>query len=269
MIIDLFFHGAVYAIIGIFAGLMAGILGIGGGIVVVPGLAFLFQINHAVPTSSIMHVAAGTSLAVIICTAQASLRAHHSMGEILWPVFYRLLPGIILGSIAGGVLAAYVSTYWLKVIFTMFLLCVAYKMLLDRHLELERAEQLPKPWLDRLVSFFIGLKSGLLGIGGGLLTIPYLTYCGVSLRKIPAISNLCSITVASVGTIVFIISGWHAMASVPYSTGYIYWPAVFWIAIPSSLTAPMGARLNYLLPVKQLRYFFIVILLLTAIKMLF
>lgn len=267
MIGDLFFHGAIYAAIGIFAGLMAGILGIGGGIIVVPGLAFLFQINHTIPVSNIMHVATGTSLAVIICTAQASLRAHHAMGEVLWPVFYRLLPGVIVGAISGALLASHVPTYWLKIIFAVFLLCVACKMFFDK--SVERVEQEPKLWLDRLVSFLIGLKSCLLGVGGGLLTIPYLTYCGISIRKIPAISNLCSITVASVGTVVFIMTGWHAMSSVPYSTGYIYWPAVFWIAIPSSLTAPWGAKLNYILPVKQLKYVFIVILLLTAIKMLF
>ncbi|CEG58931.1 sulfite exporter TauE/SafE family protein [Legionella fallonii] len=267
MIVDLLFHGVIYAVIGVFAGFMAGILGIGGGIIVVPGLAFLFQINHSIPESSIMHVATGTSLAVITCTAQASLRAHHTMGEVLWSVFYRLLPGVILGAISGAVLAAFVSTYWLKIIFAVFLLCVACKMLFDK--QAERPQKAPKPWLDRLVSYFIGLKSGLLGVGGGILTIPYLTYCGVPIRKIPAISNLCGITVASVGTIIFIITGWHAMATVPYSTGYIYWPAVFWIAIPSSLTAPFGARLNYVLPVKQLRYVFIMLLLLTAIKMLF
>lgn len=267
MSLELFAYGAIYVSIGVFAGLMAGVLGVGGGIIVVPGLLFIFQMNQLIPGQVAMHVAAGTSLAVMIFTAQASLRTHSQMGEILWSVFKTLWPGIILGTICGALIAELVSTYWLKIIFAVFLIFVAVKMATDLHVE--HREHFPRLWLNRLVSFLIGMKSGLLGVGGGVLIIPYLTYCGVPVRKIPAVSNLCSFIVAIVGTVVFIITGWDEMKTIPYSTGYIYWPAVILVAIPSSLVAPFGAKLNYVLPVKQLKYGFIVILFITAIRMLF
>lgn len=267
MIMDMLLHGAIYLFIGVFAGLMAGILGVGGGIIVVPGLMFIFQLTRVVPELIIMHVAAGTSLAIMIFTSQASLRAHYKLGEILWSVFNKLWPGIVIGTMFGAVLAEYISTYWLKIIFAVFILFVALKMLMDMHVS--HSKRFPKPWINRLISFLIGFKSGLLGVGGGVLIIPYLTYCGVAVRKIAAVSNLCTFIVALVGTVVFIITGRHEMAAIPYATGYVYWPAVLWVAIPSSLIAPFGAKLNYLLPVQQLKYGFIVLLFLTAIKMLF
>ncbi|TAL59076.1 MAG: sulfite exporter TauE/SafE family protein [Legionella sp.] len=264
---DMLLHGAIYAFIGAFAGLMSGILGIGGGVVVVPGLVFLFQHSHIIPEDAIMHVAAGTSLAVMIITSQSSLRAHLKLGEVLWPVFKKLWLGIALGTIAGALLATLLSTYWLKIIFACFLFLIALKMLTDMHVA--HPERFPPNWVNRLVSFLIGLKSGLLGVGGGVLIIPYLTYCGIEVRKIAPVSNLCTFTVAVVGTIAFTLTGFQEMRSVPFALGYVYWPAVLWVAIPSSLIAPWGAKLNYKLPIKQLKYGFIVILILTATKMLF
>ena len=264
---DLVLYGSIYAAIGIFAGLMAGILGIGGGIIVVPGLVLIFQLNHVIPENIIMHVAAGTSLAVMIFTSLASLQAHYKLGEILWSTFHKLWPGIIFGTICGAVLAEFIPTEWLKIIFALFLLSVAVKMLMDVHVT--HTHHFPKNWINSLVSYAIGLKSGLLGVGGGVLIIPYLTYCGVEVRKIAAVSNLCTLTVALVGTTVFIITGLHETATIEYASGYIYWPAVLLVAIPSALIAPLGAKLNYILPVQQLKYGFVVILTLTALKMLF
>lgn len=264
---ELLLDGAVYAFIGAFAGLMAGILGIGGGVIVVPGLVFIFQHNQIIPENISMHVAAGTSLAVMIITSQSSLRAHLKLGDVLWPIFNKLWPGIVIGTIVGALLAYIMPTYWLKIIFAVFLLLVAFKMITDMHVT--HPDRFPANWVNRLVSFLIGLKSGMLGVGGGVLIIPYLTYCGVDLRKIAAVSNLCTLTVAVVGTLVFMITGRHEMNTIPYSSGYIYWPAVLWVAVPSSLIAPLGAKLNYVIPVKQLKYGFIVILLITAIHMLF
>lgn len=263
----LLLHGLIYALIGVFAGLMAGILGIGGGLVVVPGLLFVFQQTQIIPLSIAMHVAAGTSLAVMIITSQASLRAHYKLGDILWSVYKRLWPGIIMGTTTGAIAAQWVPTYWLQLIFAIFLLGVALKMFRDA--KLIHHEKSPKNWINHLVSFFIGLKSGLLGVGGGLLIIPYLTYCGVEVRKIAAVSNLCTLTVALIGSIVFMLTGYHETATIPYTTGYVYWPAMLLVATFSSISAPIGAKLNYLVPVQHLKYGFIIILVLTALKMLF
>lgn len=264
---NLLLYGSIYVFLGVFAGLMSGILGIGGGVVVVPGLVFVFQHSKLIPEDALMHVAAGTSLAVMIITSQSSLRAHLKLGEVLWSVFNKLWPGIVLGTIAGALVATYIPTYWLKIIFACFLLLIALKMMTDMHVS--HPEHFPPNWVNRLVSFLIGFKSGLLGVGGGVLIIPYLTYCGVAVRKIAAVSNLCTFTVAIVGTIVFMLTGMQSMHSVSYATGYVYWPAVVAVAIPSSLIAPLGAKLNYIAPVHYLKYGFIVILIITAIKMLY
>lgn len=264
---DLLLYSAVYISIGAFAGLMSGILGIGGGVVVVPGLVFVFQHGQFIPGDITMHVAAGSSLAVMIITSQASLRAHIKLGEVLWDIYNKLWPGIVIGTIFGALIATLIPTYWLKIIFAVFLLSIAVKMLMD--LQVTHPSRFPANWVNRLVSFFIGLKSGLLGVGGGVLVIPYLTYCGVDVRKIAAVSNLCTLTVAVVGTVVFMLTGQHDMSSIAYSTGYVYWPAVLGVAIPSSIIAPLGAKLNYIVPVQQLKYGFIVILIVTAMKMLF
>jgi uncharacterized membrane protein YfcA len=267
VILDFLYHGAIYTSLGVLAGLMAGILGVGGGIIVIPGLVLVFQFFELIPEQFIMHVAAGTSLAIMIFNSLASLRAHFRIGEILWPVFNYLWPGVVAGVIVGAVIADFIPNHWLKILFGLFLLFIVLKMLTDIHV-IEHIERVPRAWLNRLISFLIGLKSGLLGVGGGILIIPYLTYRGVAIRKIAAVSNLCTLSVALTGTIMFIIIGLDEMR-VPYSTGYVYWPAVLWAAIPSIFVAPLGAKLNYILPIMHLKYVFIVVLLLTAIKMLF
>jgi uncharacterized membrane protein YfcA len=255
-----------YIGIGAFAGLMAGILGIGGGVIVVPGLLFVFEYNGLIPQELAMHTAAATSLAIMILTSQSSLRAHLKINKVLWSVFFSLSPGIIIGTISGALLANIIPTEGLKILFAIFLFLVAIKMITDVHVT--HSHGFPSPLVHRLVSFLIGLKSGLLGVGGGVLIIPYLTYCGVAIRQMAAISNLCTLTVACIGTFVFIITGWQAMQVIPYATGYVYWPAVLAVAIPSTFFAPVGARLSYTVPQKQMKYGFIVILLITASSML-
>ncbi|AHE68445.1 sulfite exporter TauE/SafE family protein [Legionella oakridgensis] len=259
-------HGTAYALTGAFAGFMSGTLGIGGGMIVVPALLYIFHHSSVVPQAVEMHVAAGTSLAIMIFTAMSSIRAHHRQGEILWSVYHRLWPGIVLGVFCGALLADQLSTYWLKILFGLFLLVISFKMMADIHVNHPRA--FPGKWLNRLISFVIGLKSGLLGVGGGALIIPYLSFCGIDTRKIPAISALCTLSVAMMGTIAVIITGSNEVGLPAYSTGYVYWPAVIWVAVPSVLFAPIGAHLTYALPVQQLKYGLTAILLIAAIDML-
>ena len=267
MLIEIFIYGAIYTFIGILAGLTAGVLGVGGGVVVVPGLALVFNLIGLIPEAIIMRAAGGTSLAIMIFTSLASLVTHFKLGKILWSVFKNLGPGLLAGTVMGAVIAQLIPTYWLKILFVLFLFGVAVKMMIDD--SETRLQRYPNKWASSLVSFLIGLKSGLLGVGGGILIIPWLTYCGVEVRKIAAVSNLCTLTVGFAGACIFIITGQPEMAAIPYASGYVYWPAVVCVAIPGSLVAPFAARLNYRLPVKQLKYIFIVILLLTAITLLF
>jgi uncharacterized protein len=263
---ELINYGLIYAGIGAFAGIMAGALGIGGGLIVVPGLLFIFQANQLIPDNASMQFAAGTSLAIMILTAQSALRAHLLFGDLWWSIFKKLWPGLLFGTALGALLAHWMPTDWLKILFALFLLATAFKMLADIHVT--HPSQFPSKWLNLLVNGLIGLQSGLLGTGGGLLIVPYLTYCGLDVRKITSITNLCTLVVALVGTLSFMITGISFMENNPYSTGYVYWPAVLGIAIPSMLFAPLGVRLNYKLPLKQLRYCFIIILFITAISLL-
>lgn len=266
MLYDWIAQACIYVLAGSFAGLMSGLLGIGGGIVVVPALFFIFTHQGVIPASLCMHFAAGTSLSIMIFTSHAAIRAHLSHQDILWQVFKRLWIGIAIGVITGAVVAYFMSVFWLKLIFGLFLLFIAYKMSIG--FKVKETREFPRPWIHFLVSWVIGFKSGLLGVGGGVLIVPYLTYCGVPIRKIAAVSALCTLTVSVLGTLIFMITGHFAGHSIAYTTGFIYWPAVLWVAIPSMLMAPIGARLNYVLPVKQLRYGLVVILLLTAIDLL-
>ena len=123
-------------------------------------------------------------------------------------------------------------------------------------------------WLYLLSSFTIGCVAALVGVGGGVLLVPCLTYAGIPSRQIAPLSNLGGLIIASVGMLLLIIGGFNKMANISYTLGYVYWPAVLGITIPSSLIAPFGAKLNYILPMYYLKYGFIVILTLTAIKML-
>lgn len=259
-------YDLIFIAIGLFAGVMAGALGLGGGLVSVPGLVFYFQLTGVIPADAIMHVAIATSLAVVWLTALASLNSHRRQSKILWPVFFKLSPGLALGACIGAFGSTFIPAHALKIIFTIFLFGVALKMALDLH-RTHEPHVLPT-WLYVLTSFVIGCIAALVGVGGGVLLVPFLIYVGFSAKQVAPLSNLGGLIVASVGLIALIISGSNEMAQVNHTWGYVYWPAVLGIAIPSSLIAPFGAKLNYILPMHYLKYGFLVILILTAIKML-
>lgn len=256
----------IYAGAGIVAGLMSGFFGIGGGIIVVPALLMIFDHVKNIPASQIMHMAAGTSLAIMIFTSLSSVYAHHKRDVILWEVYQRMVGGIILGVICGAYLASYLSVVWLKRVLGIFLLVVAVKMLTG--ISVVRSQSFPHPWVNRLFSFIIGLKSGLLGIGGGTLVIPYLSWCGIEIRNIAALSALCTMTVGIMGSLIFMLIGLQQPDLPALSTGYIYWPAVLCAAIPSVLSAPLGVKLTDILPARRLIQAFVVILIVMAIHLL-
>jgi len=259
--------GVIYAITGGITGLAAGLFGIGGGMFVVPALLYLFHATHTVPIALEMPFAAGTSLAIMIVTSAMAVRAHVSQSNILWHIYRRLWLGIIFGTIAGSLLAPELPTSVLKVLLALILLVVLINML--QNIQTVHQEKLPGPWVGRLVGAGTGLLAGLVGVGGGVLLIPYLTFCGVDTRKISAVCSVCTFSVALVGTMMFMIPSLDNASFPAYTTGYIYWPAVLWLTIPSMLMAPVGARLTYVLPRHQLRYAFAGIMALMVISLLF
>lgn len=267
MLSHMLINGSVYVLAGTLAGLLSGMIGLGGGIIVVPALLFIFNHDMAFSSEVIMRVAVGSSLAVMLFTSLSSIRAHYQLGSnILWPEYAHFWPGIAIGTVSGGLLANKLPTHWLEVLLGLFLLFVSMEMLSG--MQISRLSHAPSKRLDSIVSFLIGCQAGLLGGGGGALIIPYLSYCGLELRKIAAVSVSCTLIVAIIGSMVFIITGHYVSGLPAYTIGYIYWPAVVCIAIPSYFFAPLGAKLTYFLPATQLKYGCVLILLATGISLL-
>ena len=254
----------LYLALGAVAGLLAGLLGVGGGLIIVPVLAAVF-VQQGVSGDIIMHLALGTSLASIVFTSLSSIRAHQQHGAILWPVFRQLTPGILIGAAFGGWLAGIMSTAWLKPLFAVFELAVGLLMLAS--LKPQAHRNLPGPIQMSSAGGGIGAVSSLVGIGGGTLTVPYLIWHSVSLRQAIATSSACGFPIALAGSLSFIVNGWHHSLLPAHSLGYVHLPALIGIAISSVLLAPLGARLTHRLPVAVLKKVFGGLLILLAIKL--
>lgn len=256
----------LYLMTGALTGLLAGILGIGGGIIVVPALLYIFEHQDKFQAAQIMHVAVATSLAIMVLTTQAAVRAHLRLSTISYDTFHKLWPGLAFGTMMGVVLAGFLPTFFLRVLFALFLIFSAFKISMYKpRLTLSH---FPSKGLNTGVMALIGLNSGLLGVGGGTLIIPYLVHCGLKPRAIPPLTGLCTLLVSVLATCMFIILSVDVHDMPKYSSGYIYWPAVFSIAIPSMFAAPLGARLMYKLPRRQLQNLFVALLLLIALDIL-
>jgi uncharacterized protein len=256
---------AGFAALGAFAGIMSGLLGIGGGLVIVPGLAYIYQFTP-VPHNYLMQMAEGTSLAIMIPTTIRALYAHLQHKVSVWPVYSRMLPSVIFGAILGAILAHIVNSKMLQILFGFFVLYMAVRLWFDSRSEPQG--QLPGPLGMNIFSTVVGAKSGLLGIGGGVLTIPFLTRWSVPIRDAIAVSNAVSFTVSIIGTVSFMVSGLLVSGMPRWSTGYVYWPAWAPVALVSLLIAPVGVKLAHRLSPKILKRLFSIFLLVVATQML-
>jgi uncharacterized membrane protein YfcA len=250
---------------GAAAGLLAGLLGIGGGLVIVPALAALYSLRDF-PVDNLMHFAIGTSLATIVPTSIASLLSHHRRGGIHWQAVRGLTPGIVLGAMAGAWLAGQISSPGLRLLFGSFELLVALQLLAGR----QPVAHHPLPGASRLglAGVVIGTVSALLGIGGGTLTVPFLLWNRVDILRAVATAAACGLPVALVGAAAFGAgAGGGGGAPGEMHTGFIYWPAVAGIASTSILAAPLGARLAHYLPKPVLQRIFALVLALIGLRM--
>jgi len=249
---------------GLVTGILAGLFGIGGGLVIVPVLVFLFT-AHGFSADLVMIMAVATSLATIVFTAISSVTAHHRLGAVWWPRVFRLAPGIMLGSGLGAVLADHIDAQLFRRILIAFLLYVGVQMAVQFQ---------PKPggvkqsnFLDAIVSVVIGLMSAIVGIGGGTLTVPYLVSCNAPMKNAVAISSACGFPIAVSGTISYVLLGWQNPLLPDWSFGYIYLPSFVGVGLSSVLTAPLGAKLAHKLPAKKLKRYFSVLIFAMAIKL--
>ena len=255
----------IYAVTGVFAGLIGGMLGLGGGIIIVPILHYLF-IQQGFPPAIIMHLAVTTSLATIIVTSVSATYAHHQKAAVLWPVVKQIAPGILVGASLGAVLADSLSSNTLRIVFGVFEILVAIQIGLE--LKPKAKTQLPETTGLIGSGAGIGLFSTLLGIGGGTLTVPFLLWCNVNIRNAVAVSSACGFPIAVTGTTALIIAGWNNTSVPINSLSYLYWPAALSIIAMTVFFAPMGARLAHYLPVTTLKRIFALLLMIVGLRML-
>lgn len=250
------------AAVGLLAGFLAGYLGIGGGLVLVPALTWLFSRDPATADVAV-HMAVATSLSTMLATSLSSIAAHQRRGAIDWPVVRRMAIGLLAGAVAGAWLADRLSTRHLGIVFGVFALVVGLQLILDRRRVLERP--LPGVAITSAVAMLIGGISSMVGVGGGSMTAPWLMWHGVRAQSAVATAAACGYPIALAGTASFMLLGEGAGAG---SLGYVNGPAFAGIAVFSILAAPAGAWAVHRSPPGLVRRAFGVMLLAVAFRML-
>jgi uncharacterized membrane protein YfcA len=247
----------LYLVLGACAGVLAGLFGVGGGIIIVPVLVLSFTLQ-GFDASVLTHLAVGTSLATIIFTSILSVRAHHSVGAVRWKLFVWLTLGILIGAGFGALTASYIAGPYLQKIIGVFALMVALQMALD--LKPKASRDVPGHSALTGAGMVIGWASAIFGIGGGSLTVPFLTWRGVSMQQAVATSAACGFPIAVASALSFMILGWHDPLLPPHSLGFIYLPALLGIALTSMFCARFGARLAHKLSPRLLKRLFAALL---------
>ena len=261
---DLSLVGAFFVLGGV-VGFLAGLLGIGGGMTLVPLLTILFT-RQGFPPEHIVHMAVATATATILFTSVASMREHQRHRAILWPVVAALAPGIIVGSLVGPQIVGGMSTAVLSAFFGVFVAAAATNTLLDRKPKPTR--ELPGKGGLFAVGGGIGLVSSMVGAGGAFLSVPFMTACNIGIRNCVATSAALGLPIAIAGTIGFVVAGLGAPGLPPHTIGYVYVPALLAIVAASVLSAPIGARAAHRWPVQKLKRAFAILLYVLAAYML-
>ncbi|KII77439.1 sulfite exporter TauE/SafE family protein [Vibrio renipiscarius] len=252
-------------LLGSFVGVMAGLLGIGGGLIVVPALLILLP-QAGIDAAITMNIALATSLATIIVTSGSSALNHLKLGNVDMFVIKWLMPGVVIGGFIGANLAEWIPSHYLPKVFGIIVLCLALQMLLSMKSTTQR--NMPSSQVTTFYGSLIGLVSSLAGIGGGSLSVPFLNRHGVEMRKAVGSSSVCGCVLAISGMIGFVLNGYSAENLPAYSIGYVYLPALAAIASTSMLTTRIGARLATSLPTAVLKKIFAVFLMFVAGTML-
>jgi len=253
-------------IMGAIAGTLAGLLGIGGGALIVPVLIFVFE-RQGVNPEIHMQLALGTSLATIVFTALSSVAAHHRRGAVDWAIFRRITPGIVAGGLAGAAVATALASRTLHILFVLFLFALSLQY--SRGTTAAAAHRpLPGTSGFAVAGGVIGALSALFGIGGGSLSVPFMTWCSVPVKRAIATSAAIGLPIAVSTTIGYIVAGWNDPRLPPWSFSYVLLPAFFGVVAGSVLAAPLGARLAHRLSDKTLRRIFGLFVFLLGLRML-
>lgn len=248
-------------VIGAAVGFLAGLLGIGGGMLLVPFMTFLLT-QKGFPPEHLIKIAVATSLATICFTSVSSVRAHQGRGAVRWDIVRLLAPGIVIGSMGGAQIARYLPSQALALFFAAFVGFSATQMLLDRKPQATR--QLPGTGGMLLAGGMIGVLSALVGAGGGFISVPFMVACNVAIHHAVGTSAALGFPIALAGTLGYIIAGWSLPDMPPSTLGFLYVPALVAVSIASVATAPLGAWAAHRLNVKQLKRVFACLLYLLA-----
>jgi len=256
---------ALYIVLGALVGFMSGLLGVNGGGILVPLLVSIFT-YQGISVDNVVHLALGTSLTCMIISSTASICAHASQGTVVWPVVGGMAPGVILGAFLATQVAVNVNSAYIAPFFALFMALVAGQMFLNWQ---SKPSQKPATFRGLIVAGVgVGSVSALTAVGGGFLTVAYLGYKNVDIKKAIGTSAAIGFPIAITGTVGYMISGWSKTWSNLYTLGYIYVSAFLAISIASSIAAPYGARCSHSLPESYLKKIFTVISLVLSIKML-
>lgn len=252
--------------LGAATGFAAGLLGIGGGMLMVPFMTMLLT-ARGFSAQFVVHVAIATSLAAIMFTSISSVRAHHQRGAVRWPIVVMLAPGILIGAWVGPWLGAKMNASGLAAFFAVFVALSATQMMADK--KPAAARELPRRPGMFAAGGIIGTLSGLVGAGGGFVSVPFMTWCNVSIHHAVATSAALGFPIALAGTLSNVVNGWNTPGLPTGSLGFIYLPALLVIVLASVCTAPLGARTAHRLPVKPLKKIFALVLYALAAYMLY
>jgi uncharacterized membrane protein YfcA len=253
-----------YFATGAFVGFLAGLLGIGGGMTLVPILAAMFAAQQFAPDHTV-HLALGTGMAQIVFTSTISVRTHHRLGGVDWSLVRRLGPPMVVGTLLSTALSGWIPQRALALAFAVIVYAGATQILLGRKPAAGRGP--PGTPAMIAIGLAIGVVCGLVSAGGAFLTVPFMLFCGVAMTTAIGTGAAMGVPVALVGTLGFVFSGWRVAELPPLALGFVHLPALAGIVAGSMLTAPWGARMAHRLPVRTLRRIFAGLMYILATKM--
>lgn len=248
---------ALYLVVGALSGVMAGLFGVGGGLILVPVLIYSLT-AQGVSVDVLTHIALGTALATIVFTSVNSVLAHQKHGAIQWHMVRFITVGVLAGALLGAYTASYITGPFLQKIIGVFAIIIAIQMALD--FKPKAAKPQPKGAELTVAGGVIGWASAIFGIAGGSLTVPFLAWRSVGMKQAVATSAACGVPIALAAAIGYVVTGWNAEGLPAWSTGFVYWPAVLGMATTSMLFARVGARLAHRLDPLLLKRLFALML---------
>ncbi|HJV07585.1 MAG TPA: sulfite exporter TauE/SafE family protein [Chromobacteriaceae bacterium] len=250
---------------GALAGFLAGLLGVGGGLVIVPVVVGVLSAAH-LGGNHVQHLAVGTSLAVMVFTSLSSVRAHHKRGAVDWSIVRHMAPGMILGTLGGSLVAGFIPNDGLKWFFVVYAYAAGLQMFFGAKPTSTR--EMPTVAGQWGAGGLIGMISSWVGIGGGSMSVPFMAWCNVPVHTAIATSAALGWPIAVSGALGYVFSGWQ-VSGLPWgAVGFIYLPAMLTLMVMTVLMAPHGARMAHRLPVAQLKKGFALLMVVLATQML-